>query len=60
MKRMLAGVLVALPLFITAMPKQASALVISLGGHHHQRWISGHWERIHHRDVWIRGHYERY
>ncbi|MEH1931412.1 hypothetical protein [Nostoc sp.] len=60
MKRMLAGVLVALPLFIAAMPKQASALVIDLGGHHHhQRWIPGHWDKIHHHKVWIRGHYER-
>ncbi|WP_442936736.1 hypothetical protein [Nostoc sp.] len=30
-----------------------------MGGHHHHRWIRGHWERRHHRKVWIRGHYER-
>ncbi|WP_292818255.1 hypothetical protein [Nostoc sp. JL23] len=39
MKRILAGVLVALPLFIAAMPKQSSALVIDIGRHHHHRWI---------------------
>jgi len=57
MKRTLAGLLVALPLFIAAMPKQASALVIDIGGHHHRRWISGHWVRRNHHRVWIRGHY---
>ena len=57
MKKMLAGVLVALPLFV-AMPKQASALVIQIGGHHHhRRWVAGHWEYRHHHRVWIAGHY---
>ena len=65
MKRLFAGVLVTLPLFIAAMPKQASAEeIIIIGGHHTwHRWIPGHWDNIldHHRwfHVWIPGHYER-
>jgi len=31
MKRLVAGILVALPLFVVAMPKQASALVTNIG-----------------------------
>lgn len=58
MKRMLAGILVALPLLVIAMPKQADALVINLGGHHHRRWVPGHSVIRHHHRVWIRGHYE--
>jgi len=58
MKRMLAGILVALPLFVVAMPKQADALVIEIGGHHHRRWVPGHWEIRHHYRVWINGHYD--
>ena len=60
MKQTLVGLLVALPLFIAVIPKQASALVIDIGGHshHHRRWIRGHWERRNHHRVWIRGHYE--
>jgi len=40
------------------MPKQADALVIEIGGHHHRRWVPGHWEIRHHYRVWIEGHYE--
>jgi len=58
MKRMLAGVLVALPLFVAAMPRQASALEINIGGHHHRHWVAGHWEWRHHHRVWIGGHYD--
>lgn len=58
MKRLLAGILVALPLFVVAMPKQASALVINIGGHHHRRWVPGHWAIRHHHRVWISGHYD--
>ena len=57
MKRMLAGILVALPLLVVAMPKQASALVIGRH-HHHRRWVPGHSVIRHHHRVWIRGHYE--
>lgn len=56
MKRVIASILVALPLCVVAMPKQASALVI-FGGHHHRQWVRGHWAIRHHHRVWIRGHY---
>jgi len=52
MKRMLTCLLVAFPLLIAAMPEQASALVIDIGGRHHR-----HYHHHHHR--WIRGHHER-
>jgi len=50
MKRMLAGILVALPLFIAAMPQQASALVIDLGGRDHYRDDHRDHYRHHYRD----------
>ena len=73
MKRILTGVLVALPLFIAAMPKQASAeeVIVVHRYHTHQRWIRqqwipGHWDRVFdHRNqrwyrVWIPGRYQRW
>ncbi|MBR8840878.1 MAG: hypothetical protein DSM106950_44700 [Stigonema ocellatum SAG 48.90 = DSM 106950] len=50
MKRMLAGILIALPLFIAAMPQQASALVIDLGGRDHRRDHRRDDRRDHRRD----------
>ncbi|MHC5727691.1 MAG: hypothetical protein ACYT04_51385 [Nostoc sp.] len=62
MKSIIAGLLVFLPLFTTAIPKQALAdEIIIVHQDHHHRWIPGHWDHIfdHHRwyNVWIPGHW---
>jgi len=72
MNKIIAGI-VAIPVLLTSMPKQASALSVvnpdvqkPLVGTllarltQRRRWIAGHWVRRNHHRVWIRGHYQYY
>ncbi|MEH2376184.1 hypothetical protein [Nostoc sp.] len=73
MNRIIAAI-VALPLLVASMPKQASALSV-IGNPDVQkpqaptllarqmqrhRWIRGHWIIRNHHRVWIRGHNQYY
>ncbi|MEH1771148.1 hypothetical protein [Nostoc sp.] len=68
MNRIIA-VIVAIPVLLASMPKQASALSVvnpdvqkpqsgTLLLARRGRWIAGHWVRRNHHRVWVRGHYQ--
>ena len=72
MNKIIAAI-VAIPVLLTSMPKQASALsvvnpdvqkpqagTLIARRIERRRWIAGHWVRRNHHRVWVRGHYQYY
>ncbi len=73
MNRIIAAI-VAIPVLLASMPKQASALSVIVNPDvqkpqagtliarrmERRRWIAGHWVRRNHHRVWVRGHYQYY
>ncbi len=72
MNRIIAAI-VAIPVLLASMPKQASALSVvnpdiqkPLVGTllarriERRRWIAGHWITRNHHRVWVKGHYQYY
>ncbi|MBD2606175.1 hypothetical protein H6G81_16985 [Scytonema hofmannii FACHB-248] len=74
MKRIIAGIIVALPLAIASIPTSASALevivnprvhasqgrpvYVARGRQQRRVYIPGHWERTRQGRRWVRAHYE--
>ncbi|MHC5723209.1 MAG: hypothetical protein ACYTXY_03475 [Nostoc sp.] len=71
MNRIIAAI-VAIPVLVASMPKQASALSVVnsdvqkpqvgtlLARRTQRRWIAGHWITRNHHRVWVKGHYQYY